>query len=865
MLFLALPARGQELVGFNVPTSMCAGGTDTVTFGYLSTHNIVIDQQHATLGHSERIFLPDGVPCGNLGCSYRSPVTFSAFQPGATITSVQDIKYVRLNMEHSFIGDIYINITCPNNQKAHIMRFGGSNTAVCHSAIPSNAVDWLSGNNASGSTYFGIPYDHENSANKCDSNANGNEPGTGWNYCWSNNTTSGYSYASGDGIIYRYAHAHNGKIDSSNVAARTNFYHPDQNFSSLIGCPLNGTWYIEVVDGYSIDNGYIFEWELALNADLIPQGDCVADSFLVTGYGVTILDDSSFSITAPEQLTHDTTVYYNYHIYSSCGNDIDTTAALTFHPNYALEEPVEGCEQYQFMGATYDINTSVTTYHTSVNGCDSNVTTRITIHPGYHLERSDTIGANELPYTFLGRTFTEAVSDTLLTGTTTMGCDSNVLFTLVVKPNVYTYTTDTVCADQTPYIWNGQQYHESTVDTLILHSFDGYDSIGVLNLVVLPVNFSDVTVVTIENELPYPFSDTLFYAPIDTLFRFTNTVGCDSSVHFALTVHYNHSYTHTLAICENQFPYVWMGHTFTQADSLTFTLHDIYGADSTVTLELSVRPSYNDSIDTTICDNTPFFINSIQLNQSGSYTIPLQSVEGCDSIINLTLTVNPHHETLIRDTVCASDGYTLDSVCYRQSGTYSTVFTNSYGCDSIITLQLSLLAEGLKADIKAIPLMVTLSNPDVRLYDCSSHSYSRQWFIDEVPYLDKYLNYTYPVESDSIPITLVAYSIEGCADTARTTLLIDRAALALPNVFTPNQGTNSTWQPGLREIGSLEIWIYNREGLFITYLEGLDASWDGTHDGTPCPQGTYVYNIKYRTLSQPEKLQSLIGTILLLR
>ena len=379
------------------------------------------------------------------------------------------------------------------------------------------------------------------------------------------------------------------------------------------------------------------------------------------------------------------------------------------------------------------------------------------------------------------------------------------------------------------------------------------------------MSHNEVSVETVENNLPYACGDSLDSAPIDTVMHYTNSVGCDSSLHFSLAVHYNHSHRYSTSICENQFPYVWMGHTFTQADSLTFRLPDSYGADSIVTLVLGVKPSYNDSVDTATCDNIPFHINGTRITQTGVYIIPLVSVDGCDSIINLTLTVNPHHEILISDTVCASEGYTLDSVSYHTSGTYSTTFTNSYGCDSTVTLRLSLLAEGMRAEIKAIPLMVTLTNPDVKLYDRSFHSYTRQWLIDDVPYNDQYFSYTYPLEADSIPVTLVAYSIEGCTDTAHTTLRIDRGALALPNVFTPTQGTNSTWQPGLREIGSLEIWIYNREGLFVAHLEGLDAYWDGTHNGSPCPQGTYVYNIKYRTLAQPEKLQSVIGTILLLR
>ena len=41
--------------------------------------------------------------------------------------------------------------------------------------------------------------------------------------------------------------------------------------SSLIGCPLNGTWTIYVCDHLSSDNGWIFEWGLYFAADLYPN------------------------------------------------------------------------------------------------------------------------------------------------------------------------------------------------------------------------------------------------------------------------------------------------------------------------------------------------------------------------------------------------------------------------------------------------------------------------------------------------------------------------------------------------------------------------------------------------------------------
>ena len=82
----------------------------------------------------------------------------------------------------------------------------------------------------------------------------------------------------------------------------TNVYHPDGAFDNLIGCPMNGTWSIEVLDGFSIDNGYLCGWEIALDPALLPQDwsyDVTLDSAWVEGPGAngpTIIPDSSGNI-----------------------------------------------------------------------------------------------------------------------------------------------------------------------------------------------------------------------------------------------------------------------------------------------------------------------------------------------------------------------------------------------------------------------------------------------------------------------------------------------------------------------------------------------------------------------------------------
>ncbi len=245
---------------------VCSGETVPLAVGYDESSTILVHpitaQQSSTLAVPDTIFLPDGDNCPPYGTSYRSPVTFTNFLPNATISSPDDILFVKLNIEHSFLGDIKIQLTCPNNRTAIILEdyqtyhYSGSTSA-----------------------HFGLCYEPDGGG--C--NAASNPQGDGWNYIWSNNTSLGYTYAGGtNGYVYESANIHsqsnphyNGNstvsvVDSSNQANMTQIYHPYQSFSNLVGCPLNGTWYIEVTDTWGSDNGYVFGWEMALQSNLMP-------------------------------------------------------------------------------------------------------------------------------------------------------------------------------------------------------------------------------------------------------------------------------------------------------------------------------------------------------------------------------------------------------------------------------------------------------------------------------------------------------------------------------------------------------------------------------------------------------------------
>ena len=73
---------------------------------------------------------------------------------------------------------------------------------------------------------------------------------------------------------------------------------------------------------------------------------------------------------------------------------------------------------------------------------------------------------------------------------------------------------------------------------------------------------------------------------------------------------------------------------------------------------------------------------------SGTYTYSTTNSNGCDSTATLNLTINPSTTSTSSATSC--DTYSWNGTTYTASGTYTYVTTNSNGCDSTATLNLTI-------------------------------------------------------------------------------------------------------------------------------------------------------------------------------
>ena len=106
----------------------------------------------------------------------------------------------------------------------------------------------------------------------------------------------------------------------------------------------------------------------------------------------------------------------------------------------------------------------------------------------------------------------------------------------------------------------------------------------------------------------------------------------------------------TAAICQGS-AYTENGFNVSEAGVYTQNLQTINGCDSVVTLTLTVNPVYSFTIDATINQGETYHGNGFEVSEAGTYTQNLQTVNGCDSVIVLNLTVNSSLGDVVANTI----------------------------------------------------------------------------------------------------------------------------------------------------------------------------------------------------------------------
>ena len=102
---------------------------------------------------------------------------------------------------------------------------------------------------------------------------------------------------------------------------------------------------------------------------------------------------------------------------------------------------------------------------------------------------------------------------------------------------------------------------------------------------------------------------------------------------------------------------------------------------------------------------------------SGMYNDTVSNAAACDSIITLDLTVNQSTSSTMTATSCDSYTWSQNGMTYTISGMYNDTVSNSVGCDSIITLDLTIDTVGVTVTQNNFDLIATAKGTRGTMYD----------------------------------------------------------------------------------------------------------------------------------------------------
>ena len=158
--------------------------------------------------------------------------------------------------------------------------------------------------------------------------------------------------------------------------------------------------------------------------------------------------------------------------------------------------------------------------------------------------------------------------------------------------------------------------------------------------------------------------------------------------------------------------YTWNGVKYTISGDYEQSFVTEQGCDSIVTLHLTVNKSFQTGFGAEA--ETSYTWEGTTYTESGDYTKTLQTVAGCDSIVTLHLTIGeivvPCEDKHTEFSASAETSYTWEGTTYTESGDYTKTLQTVAGCDSIVTLHLTIGGEELIYDLRICGTRVTSTN-----------------------------------------------------------------------------------------------------------------------------------------------------------
>lgn len=390
------------------------------------------------------------------------------------------------------------------------------------------------------------------------------------------------------------------------------------------------------------------------------------------------------------------------HTYNTSGTYVDTLTAtfgcdsiVTTHLSVVnqiqttLTPVLCSGETFTVGSSTYSSSGSYTDVFTSAFGCDSIVNTTLIVIPEYSATNNVTICQGET-YTVGNSTYGQS-GTYVNTVPCQMGCDSVLTTVLTVLQPVVTELNPEICQGDSFTVGTTTYTESGTYHQYYQSSATGCDSVVNINLTVHPAEMDTIYQTICSGE-----SFTVGTSTYTESGTYTDTVagsmGCYSVTTTYLDVLPSKDTTLYRRTCEGNYVVVGTGNWSFYFLEGTYTIVEeaSNGCDSIITLHLEVFPNYHETISATICEGDTFSVGTYTHTVSGTYDDYFFAEGVCDSIITLNLTVLPGGgDTTIYASICDGESFTVGSHTYTETGIYEDIFTSPNGCDSVVTTHLT--------------------------------------------------------------------------------------------------------------------------------------------------------------------------------
>jgi gliding motility-associated-like protein len=359
------------------------------------------------------------------------------------------------------------------------------------------------------------------------------------------------------------------------------------------------------------------------------------------------------------------------------------------------------------------------------------------------------------------------------------------------------------------------------------------------------------TSAAICNGQTYNFLGQNFSNPGTYTLMTTDAQGCQTNNQLTLTVNPNLTSTLNQSVCQGgSFPF--NGQNYSTAGSFPVTLTSQLGCDSVVTLILTVNPAPTTQLNESICAGTSFAFGNQNLTQSGQYSQTLQTVNGCDSIINLNLIINPVLSSSQNISICQGETYSFFGQNLTSAGSYSQTLQTTYGCDSIVNLNLTLLP---------LPLapVVNSNSPvkcpgDLATLTASSSPNAQYFWSGPENFSSQNASVSFAVQEENIGDYSVYVVVDGCISgiTNSTVGIININEFEdydFPNVITPNNdGINDSLDIAghYKTCQEFSLQIFNRWGNLVFEQTLNSEMFSGSSSSSSeLSDGVYFYKLAF--------------------